>query len=410
MKRIAGIVFVFSCLGSCAFAQVSPAATSSTLVSAASGLQYAFRYAESAILSSSYTTMQTSTVSGSVGYANRNQKLPFTMNYAGGYNWTLSGPDYMSGQFHRMELTQDFIYRRWKLNAGDSVSYLPQAPLTGFSGIPGIGEIIGLPNPNPSQTQTILTLKTHVVDNEARLSLEHTLNYATSVIVGGTSSELDFPDDNGINTRSWAANGALARRLSARTTILGRYRFSQFDFSGTDVSMHTTDALFGFDRRVTRKLSVSASGGPEWIDSTVASAIPAQNTYALNGSATYSQRVDSFGASYAHGTNGGAGYLFGGIYDSASGNYLRMLNRNFTLGLTGGYYRTVGLNRNGVTTSGYGATQVTWQLSRNLIVFGNYTGTSQSTTSVLSGNVFTGTFHNISFGFGLSPRERRATP
>src|SRR5512135_386319 len=140
MKLIAGVVLTFCCLGSSAFAQVSPAATSSTLVAATRGLQYAFRYSDSAMFSSSYATIQTSTVSGSVGYANRSQKMPFTMNYAGGYNWTLSGPDYMSGQFHRMELTQGFNYRRWKLNAGDSASYLPQTPLTGFSGIPGIGE------------------------------------------------------------------------------------------------------------------------------------------------------------------------------------------------------------------------------------------------------------------------------
>lgn len=362
------------------------------------------------MFNSSYTTIQTSTVSGSVGYTNRSQKLPFTMNYAGGYNWTLSGPDYMSGQFHRMELTQDFNYRRWKLNASDSVSYLPRSPLTGFSGIPGIGEIIGLPNPNPSSTQTILTLNTHIVDNEARVDLEHTLNYATTASIGGTSSELDFPDDNGINTRVWSANGALARRLSARTTILGRYRFSQFEFPGTTVSMHTTDALGGFQRRITRKLSLSASGGPEWIDSTVTAAIPAQTTYILIGRVSYTQRYDNFDAGYAHGTNGGAGYLLGGIYDSATGNYLRIINRNLALGMTGGYYRTVGLNHNGVTNAVFGGTQATWQLTRNLIIFGNYTGTGQSTTSMLSGNVFSGTFHTISFGFGLSPREQRATP
>lgn len=410
MKLIAGVVFTLCCLGSSAFAQVSPAATSSPLVAATRGLQYAFRYSESAMLNSSYATINTSTVSGSVDYTSRSQKMPFTMNYAGGYNWTLTGPDYMGGQFHRLALGQDFNFRRWKLSAGDSVSYLPQSPLTGFSGIPGIGEIIGLPNPNPSQTQTILTLKTHIVDNEASVNLEHTLNYATTVSFGGTSSELDFPDDNGINTRVWGANGTLTRRLNARTSMFGGYRYSQFEFPGTAVAMHTTDAMGGFQRRITRKLSVTASGGPEWINSTVTSAIPAQNTYVLNGSVSYVQRFDTFGAGYSHGTNGGAGYLLGGIYDSAYGNYLRVINRNLSLGFTGGYYRTSALNQNGSTKSAFGATQVTWQLSRNLIVFGNYTGTGQSTTSTLSSNVFSGTFHIISFGFGLSPRERRATP
>jgi hypothetical protein len=174
--------------------------------------------------------------------------------------------------------------------------------------------------------------------------------------------------------------------------------------------MHTTDALGGFDHKITRTLSVGASGGPEWIDSTVTDLIPTQMTWALNAYAVYSQRFTKSGASYSHGTNGGSGYLLGATMDSATADYSRILGPNLTLGLTGGYFRTSGLNSNGATSSAYGASQATWQLTQNLIVFANYTGTGQNTTSTLPGTVYSTTFHTISFGLGFSPRESRTRP
>ena len=53
--------------------------------------------------------------------------------------------------------------------------------------------------------------------------------------------------------------------------------------------------------------------------------------------------------------------------------------------------------------------QGTWQLGR-LILFANYTGTGQSTSSTLPGNVLNQTLNTFSFGFGLSSREARVRP
>jgi hypothetical protein len=410
MKQLAFALITISCLGSSAFAQVSPAATGSATSFPGRDFQYAFRYAESAQFIAQSPTMQTSIVSGTLAYANHTVEKPFIMNYVGGYTWTLSGPDYQTGQFHRMFLSQGINFRRWQFFVQDNVAYMPQSPTTGFSGVAGIGEPIGVPNPAPSTNQAILTINTHVLNNSASGQVEHVLNYATTATIGGGSDLLYFPNGDGIDTRGLSANGQLTRRINARTSIRGRYIFTQFQYPGFVVEMHTHTALAGLERRITRNLTATVFVGPQWIDSNVSSIVPAQRLYATNAGVYYAKRFTSLGGTYVHGTNGGSGYLIGGTVDDFQGNFMRRMSPNVTLGLSGGYQRTAAFNSAGVTGGAYGASQVTWQVGRNLVVFGNYTGRGQSSTSQLPGNVLNQTIHTLSFGFGLSPRQDRLRP
>jgi len=406
MKQLASFVIAFCCLGSSALAQVTASATAPGVAPAARGFQYAFRYSEGVETSSALDTIQTSNVSGSVAYANVDKEKPFTMQYAGGYTWNLTGPDYVSGQFHRMDLTQGFVYRRWRLDLADDVAFLPRSPTTGFSGIPGIGEIIGVPNPNPSTSQTIITVNTHVLDNHAQGSLEHTLNYSTSLRIGGVSNVLHYPDGNGIETRNTGADAMLLRRLTGRTSIDGEYKFVQYEYPGTNLTIHTQTGLAGLQHLFTRNLSVNLQGGPQWINSTISSVAPAKLTYAANASITYVKKRTLLGGSYLHDSNGGSGYLLGAIVDDAEGNFQHHFGEVMTLGITGGYNRTVALGNYQRVVGGFGAVQGTWLLGR-LILFANYTGTSQSTSSTLPGNVLDAPINWFSFGFGLSSREAR---
>jgi hypothetical protein len=312
--------------------------------------------------------------------------------------------------FNHLNLSQGISLRRWGFRLSDDVGFYPQAPTTGFSGIPGIGEIIGVPNPTPSSTQTILTQNTHVLNNSARGEVDHTLNYATTASVGGTSDILHFPDNNGIDTRATSAVGQLTRRTTPRTSIVGRYTFTQFEYPGTIVTMRTNTGVAGVQHRFTRNLSVEAFGGPQWLSSTVPTVVPPKTSYSANAVVTYVKRITSYSGTYFHGINGGSGYLIGGSYDDAEGNVLYRISPDLSLGFTGGYQRTVGLNNNGVTNAGFGATQATWQATKNLIVFANYTGRSQSTSSPVPSNVLNETINMFSFGFGFSPREGRLRP
>jgi hypothetical protein len=126
----------------------------------------------------------------------------------------------------------------------------------------------------------------------------------------------------------------------------------------------------------------------------------------VNASVTYKKKQTLLGGSYLHDSNGGSGYLLGATVDNAQGNFQHHFGQVFTLGLTGGYGRTVALANNQSIAGGFGAAQGTWQLGR-LILFANYTGTGQSASSTLPGNVLNQTLNSFSLGFGLSSREAR---
>jgi hypothetical protein len=402
------LAFVFT-MSAAAGAQVAPAATGSNSVPLSGNLQYALRYSQSSQFSNILPNLETSTASGTLDYANGNDRLPFFMDYSGGYTWTITGPSYETGLFQHMLLSQGINWRKWALLVSDNVSYLPQSPTTGFSGIPGIGEPIGTPNPAPSTSQTILTLNTHVIDNAANGELDHTLSYATTVGVGGSSEILRYPDGNGLDTNTQGAYGQIVRRLDSRNSLLGKYSYSQYSYPGSTVSIQTHTALFGFQRRWSRNFRTDVNAGPEWIASSDNLLVPTSTNFAANASLRYVLRLTSTSLSYSHGTNGGSGYFIGGEIDTVEGNFSRDFGMNLTIGLTGGYERTNGLNNNGVTNGGvtdasYGGAQATWRLSRNLIAFANYTGTYQTSTSALPTNILNEQLHVLGFGIGFSPR------
>ncbi len=400
------LVFLLAVCGA-ANAQVVPAATGA--VRAGKNLQYAARYAETAEFTSGLSNWQTATASGSATYANTNQRTPFILQYSGGYTWTISGPSYETGQFQHLFLSQGVNWKQWKFQVGDDVSYLPQAPTTGFSGIPGIGEPIGAPNPAPPSGQSILTLNTHAVENIAAGSLEHTLSGATSISAGGSSGLLRYPNGDGLDTDNYAGTASLVQTLNARNSLSGTYLYSSFSYPGYNVSFQTNSALAGFQRRWTRNLTSNIGAGPEWISSSVPTVVP--NSLGLGATAlvNYLIRFTSASASFTRGTNGGGGYLFGAIVETATGNLARQFGTNLNIGLTGGYQRTSALNTNGATDGEFGGVEGTWQLNQNFIVFANYTGVNQSSTSALStNNILNQLMQTIGFGIGYSPRQAHA--
>ncbi len=407
------VAFLIAVCGS-ASAQVVPAATGPGGLPVRGNLSYALRYSQTAQFGDGYN-LQTSSPSASLDFVNGKPRTPFNLNFSGGYSGTIAGPSYETGFFEHMLVAQGIVWRRWNVNFSDDVSYLPQAPTTGFSGIPGIGEPIGSPNPAPSSSQTILTLNTHVVNNVTTAGFEHTLNYATTVRAGGSYGLLRYPNGDGLDTTSVEANAGLTRRLNARNLLLANYTFSKYTYPGYTVAFTNDAALLGYQRRWTRYISSSLSAGPQWVGSTVSSIIPSTLSAAASASIDYQRQFTSVGLSYNHGTNGGAGYMLGAQYDTVGANVSREFRLNLTIGLTGGYQRTSSLNNAGTgattITSGaisgeYGGVEITRRIGRNMIVFASYTGIGQSSNSPVSANVLSQQVNGIGFGFGYSSPEK----
>src|SRR4051794_8797744 len=187
MKTIPAVFWLLATSG-IAFGQVVPSASSGR-----AELGYSIRYSEIANFGGTLGDWHTITPSGSLTYINGHSRFPFSLEYAGGYTATLSGEPYSTGVFQRLFLSEELHYHKWTFGVGDDVSYRPQSPTTGFSGIPGTGEPIGS-GTSGSPNQFILTLDTYALENVSRGEVEHLLNFRTTLDIEASFDYLHYPD------------------------------------------------------------------------------------------------------------------------------------------------------------------------------------------------------------------------
>jgi len=411
---LALLAFLFT-VATAAYAQTSPEATAGTAV-----LNYSARYGQSAeFLPGSLGDSQNAVLSGNLDYANGFKRRPFTLTFGGGYSWNIAGTSFGDGLFENLSISQGIVGRKWSIQVSDDISYLKEAPVVGFSGVPGTGEPISGTNPTPPPTQTIFTLNTRSVNNTVNGEYEHNLNFATALSVGGGSELMRYPDGNGLDTNAQMANAGLTRRLNARSSLSGQYSFTEFSYPGNNLaqpisSFVTNAAFFGYQRVWNRSITTNVSAGPEWLASSNSAVVPSSTSVAGNASASDQFRFGSASLNFSRQVSGGGGYLVGGEVSTVSAGFAREFERKLSVNLTGGYMRTSGLANQGTSglanqgdyDSKFGAAMATLRLSRYFTAFASYTGTDQSTPSSSSGNALSGLWQVASFGIGYSPREK----
>jgi hypothetical protein len=394
-------------------AQVVPEATGPGLP-VHGNLRYDLRYSETSEIGGSLDGQQRSFASGDASYANDSERLPFSMQYGGGYAWTWAGPPEAGGVYQHLSLTQGIVGRSWNLRASDNVGYTFETPTTGFSGVPGSGEPIGVSGSTTPPDQTVLVLNTRTLDNFTTLAAGHRFDYATSLNVGGSAGQLYYLDNNGLNTDMLMADAGITRRLDARNSVAGQYSFSRFSYGGAGSASsanaaqlsfsQVNTAQFSFTRKWNRHIHSSVSAGPQWISSSNSAIVPSSTRIAASASVSDTFRAGTASLSYSHGAQGGSGYYLGAESDVASANFSRRLGRSWNAGLTASYMRTAGLNGNGVTNGKYAGAQAGRSLGRDFNIFANYTAMFQSSSSTLSTNALSGLTQVIGFGIGYSPR------
>jgi len=315
MNRILKFTLLF--LASCAgvLGQVVPAGTSG-----GANISYSMRYSQSAQFGSSMGDWQMISPSGSVDYENGSAIRPTALSYTAGYMQTLNDNSTYAastGFFQRLSLSHGYTGKKWDFGLGDDVSYRPQSPITGFSGVPGIGEPIGGIGSAPPPGESIVMLNTHALNNNSHVQMQRILNYATSFVAGLSYQLLLFPDGNAFDTRTLETNGGINFRLDARNSITTQYVYSRFSYPDYDFHLRTDSAMFGFERSWTRSFKSSASVGPEWIQSaesgnSAGKTIPSSTAISAQADLTYQTHFGSAGANYRRGTTGGSGYMISG--------------------------------------------------------------------------------------------------
>lgn len=400
--RTAFVVLVL--LTGCMFvhSQAVPSANSGTAL-----LHYSGYYSEMAEFGDRSGDWHTITPSASLNYSNGKKQFPFSLAYAGGYTSTLSGPTYTTGVFQRLLLSQGVARAKWALGASDDVSYRPQTPTTGFSGIPGIGEPIGGVG-NPPTGQLILALNTHALENIAHGDFERILNYLSSLHLEATHDLLHYTDSNsnGLDTSSAIVSAGIDFRLNARNSIVTRYAFSEFSFSGYDLRIRTSRATVGFEKSWTRALKTSAMAGPEWVAGSNGAIVPNSIGAAAKAALNYQLPRTAVTLGYERLTSAGSGYMIGSESNSVSASLSRQFARPLELGVTGGYSRNSQLLRAWNTSGIYGGTQASWRIGRNLEAFVNYTVISQNSSNPAPSNILNEVLGTISCGIGFTKEAR----
>lgn len=405
------VVFLVACAA--VRAQVVPAVEGPTGLPVSGTLHYSLLYTQTAqFYGGSTGTVQNAVASGELSYANSSAAHPFGVTYSGGDIWNISGEPEGTGVFQHMLISQGLARRYWTFKLMDDVSYLPQAPVSGFSGIPGVG---GLPSPPTPPIQPILTLETRSVFNTVSPDFTRTFGRATSLDLGAKYTILRFPDGNGLDTDSVQANGQITKRLDARNSLTGQYVYEYTSFPGYSVLTTVTQSgLFGYQRIWNRQFKTSLSAGPEWVQSSDNLLVPPSTNLTVNASANYDLRSTSASITYNRATTGSAGEAseVGMRNDDVSVAAAQKFGRNLTISATGSYMRTQGLfllsGQNVVTNAEFGGVSAMRRLSRYFTLSANYTVIQQSSTfagSTQPANIVNGLSQEVGFSIAYSPRD-----
>jgi hypothetical protein len=405
MKMICLPALVLSTCSFTLIGQVVPAAQGPRSLPLSGTLNLTFRYAHLAEKQPAYAAYQTGAASVDLVFSNDNQHRPLQLMYTGGSTWMVSGPGQVTGSFQRLYVAQSFIGRKWTGVLSNDVGYLPAAPTTGFSGIPGIGEPIGLPNPGTGATQSILTVNTHTVDNISYGSLERRLNRSYSLRGDAAWGILRYPDGGAFDSDSLTGTLELGDRLSARTEVMTGYRASRFTYPGLGFDVLSQSVYLGVTHAWNARLFTELSAGPEWTASS-ATATPSSLGPTITAAANYTSHLGAANIRYTRGINNGSGYYPGALLEMVNGGFFHDFRKSLSVGITGSLMRTKPLVGDSVGSAYCGA-QVTRRLGRFAGVFASYTALRQTSTASLPGNALAGVSHVFSAGVEFSPRVKR---
>lgn len=415
---------------SVAFAQAAPASTMSPSVGPGlPSVDGIFHYSLSASEQFQFGDLNagvgySTALSGSASYNSRSVAHPFGMLYAGGL---LLGNLYKNSltPYQNFAISQGLVKGAWNFGVSDSVSYLPESPTTGLSGIPGVGDLGSQPTSGPSSGPAggILTANATNVSNALTGDVERRLSGRTSVSGSATWSILRFPNSNGLDNSQIMGEVGLNHRLDVRDTISGNVSYSTLSYgSGINLSIQTRGINGVFQRVLSRSLSMSASAGPLWISSSNSAVVPSNLTVATDLSLNYSRREVTGGLNYTRGVQGGSGVQAGTLADSVSASIGRTYGRDWMTSVSANYTHSSGLvqtgaaagtNLNflyfgGTSNMTYGGAQVSRRLSDSLSAFASYNVQHQSIDSSLAlQNAFSGLTQTFGVGITFSPRSTR---
>jgi hypothetical protein len=411
---------MFFALGSLAQAQDVPAAVTSTptfgfsLPSVEGTYTYSLSAAES--FDTGYTgggVDYTTSLSGSLGYLSSSPDKPFSLVYSGGYLYS-TVPGYPgSSTFQNLAASQVVTTKNWNFVVDDAVSYLPESPTTGLSGIPGVGDI----GVEPVQigdvpTQSIFTNYATRVANGLNGGATRRISGNLSINGSASWQILHFFGNGGIDSSTETGSAGPTYRIDARSSVSANvnYAYTNNSYLGTNYPFESEGISIQYQRQVSRFFSVNVSAGPQRTSGSgaTASLIPSAITVVGSAGLSYNRRGTSASVAYVRATNSGSGVLYGALTDTIAGAVRKQFSRNWQGALTASYSQstslsqTVGFDQNFHST--YGGGQLSRRLGRSFSGYFSYTAVTQTENSAgATQAVFSGLSQVFAVGITYSP-------
>ena len=349
-----------------------------------------------------------------------------TLSYVGGGSFSNDG-NVSDGILQGLNFSERLSYRRYVLSFFDQLMYAPQTAFGG-AGIPGGptlpgGGTLGFGS-GFVPGQTVLTARGQRLTNFAGGEVDVLLTPRTSLTFVGGYQLLDSVDDPQLNYGDVIFSAGYNYQLSRQNTIGLSYQYSDINYSNITQSIKNNIISVAYGRRITGKLALQASGGPDIAlirmpltlppgtsggEATSSTGYMTQVYASINAAVQYQLKRVSTSAAYNHGVTGGSGVLAGAITDSFTGTVGRQVARTLSVSWNVGYSRNRGIQVAGTTTANqtfdywFTGVNLSHPLGRTMNVFLNYqlqyqnTGASVCTGPGCSGSL---TRNQITFGFG----------
>ena len=417
MKAYLVALVLFLALGSRAEAQEPPVATPPTfgfsLPSVEGTLTYGLSASESFVTGYGNGADYSTAFSGSLGYLSSSPDKPFSLVYSGGYLYSSVSSYPTSSTFQNLAASQVITTKNWNFVIDDAVSYLPESPTTGLSGIPGVGDIGVDPVQIGDQPpQTILTNYATRVGNGLNGGV--TRNFGKSLSINGSASWqiLHFTNNEGIDSSTVNASVGPTYHIDARSSVSANavYSYTKDTYADLTYPFETEGVNVQYQRQLTRFFSMSVSAGPQRTFGTGAAAtlIPSEITPVASATLTYARRTTSASVSFSRATNAGSGVLYGALTNNIGATVRQQFSRDWQGALTVSYSQSTSLAKIPGAGESYDATygggQISRRLGRSFSAYFSYTAVHQNQTNVVIVQpVFSGLSQTFSVGITYSP-------
>jgi hypothetical protein len=417
MKAYLVAAVLLLALGRRAEAQAPPLSTPPTfgfsLPSVEGTLTYSLSASEAFLTGYGGGVDYTTALSGSLGYLSSSPSKPFSLVYSGGYLYS-AVPGYPSNStFQNLAASQVVTTKNWNFVIDDAVSYLPESPTTGLSGIPGVGDIGVEPVQIGDQpTQSILTNYATRVGNGLNGGITRTVNRNLSINGSASWQILHFMNNEGIDSSMASGSIGPTYRINARSSASADivYSYTNNSYAGQSYPFETEGITFQYQRQLTRFFSMNVAAGPQrtFGSGSTSTLLPSQITPVASASLTYGRRTTSASISFSRATNAGSGVVYGALTNSIGGTVRQQFSRNWQGALTASYSQSTsladiaGVNEDYHST--YGGGQVSRRLGRSFSGYFSYTAENQSQSNVVASQpAFNGLSQTFSVGITYSP-------